>query len=220
MDYFRQATPIDLIEQIRLGSRPSRRWGAGDLRDLRAIPWVFAWTQSRHLLPAWFGLGHALEKFQRDHAPYGMDILRSMHEGWPFFFNLINNAEHSLAKTDLYIASLYAALVRPSGLGKRIFGLIEEEYHRSVRGVLDISNSSSLLAGQHVLAESIRLRNPYVDPLNFLQTRFLERWRRGRKQKSEVRSQESVARKTEDGALFHLLQITVGGIAFGMKSTG
>jgi phosphoenolpyruvate carboxylase len=220
VEYFRQATPIDLIEQIRLGSRPSRRWGAGDLRDLRAIPWVFAWTQSRHLLPAWFGLGHALEKFQRDRAPHGLDFLRSMHEGWPFFFNLINNAEHSLAKTDLYIASLYAALVRPRGLGQKIFGLIEEEYHRSVRGVLDISGSSELLAGQHVLAESIRLRNPYVDPLNFLQTRFLERWRRGKKQESGVRSQESGVRKAEDTALFHLLQITVGGIAFGMKSTG
>ncbi len=210
VEYFRQATPIDLIEQIRLGSRPSRRWGAGDLRDLRAIPWVFAWTQSRHLLPAWFGLGHALEKFQHDHFPHGLDFLRSMHEGWPFFFNLINNAEHSLAKTDLYIASLYAALVRPRGLGQRIFAFIEEEYHRSVRGVLDISGSSGLLAGQHVLAESIRLRNPYVDPLNFLQTRFLERWRRDR----------GKPERSGTAALFHLLQITVGGIAFGMKSTG
>ena len=220
VEYFRQATPIDLIEQIRLGSRPARRWGASDLRDLRAIPWVFAWTQSRHLLPAWFGLGHALEKFQRDHAPHGLDILRSMHEGWPFFFNLINNAEHSLAKADLYIASLYAALVRPRGLGRRIFRHIEEEYHRSVRGVLETSGAAMLLAGQHVLAESIRLRNPYVDPLNFLQTRFLERWRRGIKQESGVRSQEPGVQKAEDAALFHLLQITVGGIAFGMKSTG
>jgi phosphoenolpyruvate carboxylase len=222
VDYFRQATPIDLIEQIRLGSRPSRRWGASDLRDLRAIPWVFAWTQSRHLLPAWFGLGHAVEKFQRDHAPHGLDILRAMHEGWPFFFNLINNAEHSLAKTDLYIASLYAALVRPQKLGKKIFRDIEEEYHRSVRGVLDISGSSALLAGQHVLAESIRLRNPYVDPLNFLQTHFLERWRRERAREQELgsTSQKSGPRKAKNSALFHLLQITVGGIAFGMKSTG
>ena len=220
VDYFRQATPIDLIEQIRLGSRPSRRWGASDLRDLRAIPWVFAWTQSRHLLPAWFGLGHALEKFQRDHAPHGLDMLRSMHEGWPFFFNLINNAEHSLAKTDLYIASLYAALVRPRDLGQKIFRHIEDEYRRSVRGVLEISGASALLAGQHVLAESIRLRNPYVDPLNFLQTHFLERWRRSKKRESGVRSQKPVGRKAEDSALFHLLQITVGGIAFGMKSTG
>jgi phosphoenolpyruvate carboxylase len=220
VEYFRQATPIDLIEQIRLGSRPSRRWGASDLRDLRAIPWVFAWTQSRHLLPAWFGLGHALEKFQRDHAPHGLDILRGMHEGWPFFFNLINNAEHSLAKTDLYIASLYAALVRPRGLGRRIFRQIEEEYRRSVSGVLEISGASMLLAGQHVLAESIRLRNPYVDPLNFLQTHFLERWRSGKEQELGARSQEPESPKAEDTALFHLLQITVGGIAFGMKSTG
>jgi phosphoenolpyruvate carboxylase len=218
VEYFRQATPIDLIEQIRLGSRPARRWGASDLRDLRAIPWVFAWTQSRHLLPAWFGLGHALEKFQRDHHPHGLDILRSMHEGWPFFFNLINNAEHSLAKTDLYIASLYAALVRPRALGQRIFRHIEEEYQRSVRGVLETSRSSMLLAGQHVLAESIRLRNPYVDPLNFLQTRFLERWRRGKKR--ERGSRKPGAGEAQDAALFHLLQITVGGIAFGMKSTG
>jgi len=210
VEYFRQATPIDLIEHIRLGSRPARRWGANDMRDLRAIPWVFAWTQSRHLLPAWFGLGHALERFHRDHAPHGSDILRGMHEGWPFFYNLINNAEHSLAKTDLYIASLYAALVRPRELGRRIFRLIEEEYHRSVREVLAASGSATLLAGQHVLAESIRLRNPYVDPLNFLQTHFLERWRR----------QHGKRRHPGDSALFHLLQITVGGIAFGMKSTG
>jgi phosphoenolpyruvate carboxylase len=221
MEYFRQATPIDLIEHIRLGSRPSRRRPASDLRELRAIPWVFAWTQSRHLLPAWFGLGHALEKFQRDHAPHGVDLLRSMHEGWPFFLNLINNAEHSLAKTDLYIASLYAALVRPRELGRRIFKQIEEEYHRSVRGVLQTSGASHLLAGQHVLAESIRLRNPYVDPLNFLQTRFLERWRRrGRSKESRAGSEGQGPMKGEDAALFHLLQITVGGIAFGMKSTG
>ena len=190
--------PSILIEQIRLGSRPSRRWGASDLRDLRAIPWVFAWTQSRHLLPAWFGLGHALEKFQQDHAPHGLDILRSMHEGWPFFFNLITNAELSLAKTDLYIASLYADLVRPRSLGRKIFRLIEEEYHRSVRGVLETSSSSALLTGQHVLAESIRLRNPYVDPLNYLQTRFLEQWRRERQegsQESRVKSREAATPK-------------------------
>jgi phosphoenolpyruvate carboxylase len=222
VEYFRQATPIDLIEQIRLGSRPSRRWGASDLRDLRAIPWVFAWTQSRHLLPAWFGLGRALEKFEHDHAPHGLDILRSMHEGWPFFFNLITNAEHSLAKTDLYIASLYAALVHPRELGQKIFRQIEDEYRSSVRGVLEISRSSTLLAGQHVLAESIRLRNPYVDPLNFLQTHFLERWRRkrGGNARKDERNQESGSGSVEGAALFHLLQITVGGIAFGMKSTG
>jgi len=205
LDYFRQATPIDLIEQIRLGSRPSRRFGTKDLQDLRAIPWVFAWTQSRHLLPAWYGLGHALETFVADHTPHGLELLRRMYRGWPFFGILIDNAETSLAKTDLYIANRYAALVRPRSLGEEIFGRIREEFDRSVRWVLEISGSSALLERQPVLAESIRLRNPYVDPLNFLQTRFLEMWRRSRRPRPE---------------LLHLLQITVGGIAFGMKSTG
>ena len=205
VSYFRQATPIDLIERIRLGSRPSRRFHTDHLRDLRAIPWVFAWTQSRHLLPAWYGLGYALQEFMRDHAPHGLHLLRRMYKGWPFFNILINNAEASLAKTDLYIASRYASLVRPRNLGASIFGRIQEEYERSVRGVLEVSGSTRLLERQPVLAESIRLRNPYVDPLNFLQTRFLEKWRRAPDRQPEI---------------LRLLQITVGGIAFGMKSTG
>lgn len=203
--YFWQASPIDLIEQLRLGSRPSRRFHTPDLRDLRAIPWVFAWTQSRHFLPSWYGLGYALEKFLTDHAPRGFDLLRQMYQGWPFFALLMDNAEMSLAKTDLYIAGRYAALVRPARLRDAIFRRIEEEYQRSVRGVLQVSGCAQLLERQPVLAESIRLRNPYVDPLNFLQLRFLERWRRARRPQPE---------------LLHLLQVTVGGIAFGMKSTG
>ena len=93
LQYFWQATPIDLIERLRLGSRPSRRFSSDDLRDLRAIPWVFAWTQSRHFLPSWYGLGHAIEKFETDHAPHGHTILRQMHRGWPFFRVIIDNAE-------------------------------------------------------------------------------------------------------------------------------
>ncbi len=208
LPYFRQATPIDLIEQLRLGSRPSRRFAtseAFDLKNLRAIPWVFAWTQSRQFVPSWYGVGWALEKFAADHSPQGADLLREMYEGWPFFRALIDNAEMSLAKTDLYIASRYAALVRPKSLGDSVFGRIKEEFERSVRQVLAVCGSPHLLARSPVLAESIRLRNPYVDPLNFLQTRFLERWRRSRKPERE---------------LLRLLQITVGGIAFGMKSTG
>jgi len=216
-DYFRQATPIDLIEQLTLGSRPSRRFakgGARQLHDLRAIPWVFAWTQSRQFLPSWYGLGFALEKFAAEDraAPSatpprttGFDVLRQMYRHWPFFALLIDNAEVSLAKTDLYIAARYAAMVHPKKLGDQIFGRIEQEYHRSVRCVLDISGARHLLERQPVLAESIRLRNPYVDPLNFLQLRFLKEWRRARRPRREI---------------LRLLQITVGGIAFGMKSTG
>ena len=203
--YFYQATPIDLIERLRIGSRPSRRFTSQNLRDLRAIPWVFAWTQSRHFVPAWYGLGSALEKFAARHSPRSLELLREMYRNWPFFAVLIDNAEISLAKTDLYIAGRYATLVRPPRIGEKIFGRIREEYERSRRWVLEICGQAQLLERQPVLAESIRLRNPYVDPLNLVQIRFLGEWRRSRRPRPE---------------LLHLLQITVGGIAFGMKSTG
>ncbi len=205
VEFFRQATPIDLIENLRLGSRPSRRANTKDLNQLRAIPWVFAWTQSRHFIPAWYGLGYGLEKFLASHLPDGLDLLREMYRYWPFFAVIIDNAEASLAKTDLYIARRYDALCRPASLRQQISGRIEEEYERTVRVVLEITESKQLLERQPVLQESIRLRNPYVDPLNFLQIRFLEKWRREHQ---------------PSPGLQRLLQITVGGIAFGMKSTG
>ena len=205
VEFFRQATPIDLIENLRLGSRPSRRSNTRDLSQLRAIPWMFAWTQSRHFIPAWYGLGYGLEKFLAGHLPDGLDLLREMYRDWPFFAVIIDNAEASLAKTDLYIARRYDALCRPASLRKQISSRIEEEYQRTVRCVLEITESKYLLERQPVLQESIRLRNPYVDPLNFLQIRFLEKWRRQHEPSPE---------------LLRLLQITVGGVAFGMKSTG
>ena len=205
IDFFRQATPIDLIENLRLGSRPSRRSSTKDLSNLRAIPWVFAWTQSRHFIPAWYGLGYGLQKFLELHSSHGLDLLREMYRQWPFFAVVIDNAEASLAKTDLYIARRYNALCRPAHLRREISGRIEDEYQRTVQYVLEITESKRLLERQPVLEESIRLRNPYVDPLNFLQIRFLEKWRRTRRPSPE---------------LHRLLQITVGGIAFGMKSTG
>jgi phosphoenolpyruvate carboxylase len=206
--FFRRGTPIDLIERIRLGSRPSRRSSTGDLTALRAIPWVFAWTQSRHFLPAWYGLGFAVNKFLDDHGAEGLVLLRQMYQHWPFFAVLIDNAEISLAKTDLYIAGQYAALVHPSSTGKAIFSRIEEEYQRSRRAVLQVNETTQLLTRQPVLRESISLRNPYVDPLNYLQIRFLKLWRRNR------------ARAPGNRRLLRLLQITVAGVAFGMKSTG
>jgi phosphoenolpyruvate carboxylase len=204
-EYFYQATPIDLIEHLPLGSRPARRLTGRDLRDLRAIPWVFAWTQSRHFLPSWYGVGYALESFSEQHGPKGLKLLREMYRGWPFFSVLLDNAETSLAKTDLDIARRYADLVRPASLRDRIFGRIEQEYRQSRRMVLLVADRSHLLARQPVLAESIRLRNPYVDPLNLLQIRFLEKWRKSHASRPD---------------LLRVLQITVGGIAFGMKSTG
>ena len=206
VEYFWQATPIDLIEHLRLGSRPTRRQATTDLRQLRAIPWVFAWTQSRHLLSAWYGVGHALQEFVRL-EPDGLATLREMYRDWPFFRTLLDNAEVSLAKTDLRIAAAYAAQVRSRAVREKIFGLIERGYERSVKMVLQVTQRGALLENQPVLAASIRRRNPYVDPLNYLQIRFLARWRKaGEKQRTEP--------------LRRLLALTVNGIAFGMKSTG
>jgi phosphoenolpyruvate carboxylase len=204
-EYFWQATPIDLIEHLRLGSRPSRRQQTTDIRQLRAIPWVFAWTQSRHLLSAWYGIGHALDEFK--HQPHGLGQLRDMYEHWPFFRTLLDNAEVSLAKTDLGIAAQYAALVRSRPVRDKIFGWISQEHGRAVEMILKIKRRGRLLEDQPVLAQSIRRRNPFVDPLNYLQIRFLTRWRQAKeKQRTET--------------LRRLLALTVHGIAFGMKSTG
>lgn len=205
-EYFWQATPIDLIEHLRLGSRPTRRQLTTDIRQLRAIPWVFAWTQSRHLLSAWYGVGHALHVFAA--GPAGsLAQLREMYQYWPFFRTLLDNAEVSLAKTDLGIASQYAGLVGAGPVREKIFGLIRQEYDRSVGMVLKVTGRGALLEGQNVLAQSIHRRNPYVDPLNYLQIRFLSRWRKA-----------SAKQRTE--TLRRLLALTVNGIAFGMKSTG
>jgi phosphoenolpyruvate carboxylase len=206
VEYFWQATPIDLIEHLRLGSRPTRRQATTDLRQLRAIPWVFAWTQSRHLLSAWYGVGHALHELERQ-EPDGLAKLREMYQHWPFFRTLLDNAEVSLAKTDLRIAGEYAAQVRSSAVREKIFDVIEREYHRAVRMVLVVTQRRRLLENQPVLADSIRRRNPSVDPLNYLQIRFLGRWRRANERQ-----------RTE--TLRRLLALTVNGIAFGMKSTG
>lgn len=205
-EYFWQATPIDLIEHLRLGSRPTRRQATRDVSQLRAIPWVFAWTQSRHLISAWYGLGHALGQFADAH-PDGSERLSAMYRGWPFFRQLLDNAEMSLAKTELDIARDYAALAEPPALRNKIFGMIEEEYHRSVKTVLRVTGRKKLLENQPVLAQSLKLRNPCVDPLNHLQIRFLKRWRAANEKQ-----------RTEE--LRRLLALTVNGIAFGMKSTG
>ena len=205
-EYFWQATPIDLIEHLRLGSRPARRAQTSDIRQLRAIPWVFSWTQSRHLISAWYGVGHALKTFI-DSEPDGLAQLRTMYRRWPFFRMLLDNAELSLAKTDLGIARQYAALVESDEVRKKIFGMIEDEHAQSVAMMLAVCERKQLLENQPVLAQSIRLRNPYVDPLNYLQIRFLSIWRKA-----------DESGRTEH--LRRLLALTVQGVAAGMKSTG
>jgi phosphoenolpyruvate carboxylase len=200
-DYFRRATPIDVIERLAIGSRPaSRRSGAG-IEDLRAIPWVFAWTQNRHLLPGWYGLGSGLHAIVERH---GEAVVREMAKSFSFAANLLDDAEMALAKADLPIAARYAALAEESN-GARIFAAIEAEFRRTRDLVLALRDRSELLEAEPSVKRSIRLRNPYVDPMSLLQVELLRRWRAGGQR---------------DDDLFHALLATVQGIAAGLQNTG
>jgi phosphoenolpyruvate carboxylase len=202
--YFRTATPIDVIERLWLGSRPSRRTIAGEaapgIDRLRAIPWVFAWSQNRAGLTAWYGVGHAL---QRAIANHGLEAMAEMARDWPFFGTLIEDVEMVLAKSDLDIFDRYSRL---SGeLHSHYFPDIRAEFERTRDAVLAIKGESVLLAHDPRLRLSIRLRNPYVDPISLLQVDLLTRWR---------------ATGGDDEALFQALVATVNGIAAGVQNTG
>lgn len=213
VDYFNQATPIDLIEKIEIASRPVFRRTkpkseGTPLSDMRAIPWVFAWTQSRHLLPAWYGAGTGLESYLRQHGAKGKARLADMYARWPFFAALVDNLEMSLAKADLGVAETSAALVKDPALRRRLWAMVREEYKRTLSSLKTITGHAVPLEKAPVLRESIALRNPYVDSLSALQNRFLRLWR-----------DESRPAREREAALAVLL-VTLNGIAAGMKSTG
>lgn len=198
--YFRTATPIDVIERMMIGSRPARRKATADPGSLRAIPWVFAWTQSRLILPGWYGLGTGLAAAADAH---GEKLLRAMLEEWPFFRTLVDDAEMVLAKADLRIASRYAALAPPEA--RPLFEELATEFRRTREAVLRLKDNAELLDDDPVLQRTIRLRNPYVDPMSLLQVDLLGRWR---------------ASDCSDEALFDALLASVNGIAQGLQNTG
>jgi phosphoenolpyruvate carboxylase len=203
LPYFEEGTPVLELEHARIGSRPARRSEARGLSDLRAIPWVFGWMQSRHVLPGWFGVGHALEKFAGEDAER-MNLLRQMMQSFAFFSDLIGNVEIGMAKADLVIARRYAALVGDEELSERVFQMIVEEFERTRRMILKLTGQKELLSTNLVLARSIRLRNPYVDPMSLIQVELLRR-----KQDGE---------ESED--LNYALAATINGIAAGLRNTG
>jgi phosphoenolpyruvate carboxylase len=201
--YFEQATPVNELELARIGSRPARRTASRKLEDLRAIPWVFGWMQSRHALPAWFGVGYAIEKFA-DGNVEREKLLRQMMESFPLFSDLLRNVEIAMAKADFSIARMYASLVEDAGLRERVYGMLAEEFHRTKRMLLWLTGQKELLERNVVLSRSIRLRNPYVDPMSLIQVELLRRKRRG-----------------EDSAdLRYALGATMNGIAAGLHNTG
>jgi phosphoenolpyruvate carboxylase len=200
--YFRAATPIDVIERLRIGSRPPRRAGAGagGIERLRAIPWVFAWSQNRAALTAWYGVGSGLEA---GIARYGLEAMREMARDWAFFGTLVEDIEMVLAKSDLAIFERYSLLA--GALHERFFTRIQDEFERTHRSVLAIRGSDQLLVADRRLALSIRLRNPYVDPISLLQVDLLQRWR---------------AADCDDPELLRALIATVNGISAGVQNTG
>jgi phosphoenolpyruvate carboxylase len=237
--YFEQATPVAELEHARIGSRPAKRTDASSARkrsmeDLRAIPWVFGWMQSRHVVPAYFGVGHALQHFIQHNIPtankpgapsmtassswVGSDAereaanlaqLQSMARGFPLFIDIIRNVEVGIAKADFSIARLYADLVEDEALRDRVYGTLHAEFELTQRMILAVLGQTTLLETNKVLEHSIRLRNPYVDPMSLIQVDLLRR-------KRAVVSAGQPASPELDRAI----TATINGIAAGLRNTG
>lgn len=205
--FWREATPIDEISNLKLGSRPTYRKATKSVGDLRAIPWVFSWMQSRFNFPGWFGLGSALDAVLRS-GPKGRKLLREMHARWPFFQTLIDNAQLTMRKADMGIATLYAGLVHDEKIRGRILGLLQKEFARTEAAILVVTGQKQLLAGEPVLRRSVQLRNPYIDPLNYLQVEMLRRLRGKKLSASEAEATAAV------------VELTINGISGGLKNTG
>jgi phosphoenolpyruvate carboxylase len=204
LEYFEQATPVNELENARMGSRPARRSESRRLQDLRAIPWVFGWMQSRHAVPAWFGVGYAFERFAAK-GPEQEKQLKEMMRSFVLFSDLVRNVEIAMAKADLTIARLYAnMLVNDAGLRERVFTMLAEEFEHTKRMLLQITGQKELLEGNSVLSQSIKLRNPYVDPMSLIQVELLRRKRTG----------------TNTEASNYALGATINGIAAGLHNTG
>jgi phosphoenolpyruvate carboxylase len=203
LTYFEEATPARELEHAKIGSRPARRSDSRRLEDLRAIPWVFGWMQSRHALPAWFGVGYALEKFAAEGKTREKHLQRMATE-FPLFNDLVINVELAMAKADLAIAEMYSSLVRERGVRERVWKMIEEEFKRTLRMLLAVKQQKLLLEKNSVLSRSIRLRNPYVDPMSLIQVDLLRRKQLG----------------DNSEALNYALGATINGIAAGLHNTG
>jgi phosphoenolpyruvate carboxylase len=206
LSFFSEASPIEELSLLNMGSRPARRVQNSEVESLRAIPWVFAWTQNRVLLPSWYGAGSALGAYAR--GDEGLNVLREMYERWPFFRTLVDFMQMTLAKSDLRIAQTYTSLVSDPKTRHRLWKRISEEHAASVDALSRITGNETLLDDNPVLQRSIRLRNPYVDPLSYIQVSLLHRLR--------ALPEDSPERQT----ILNTLLLTISGISSGMLNTG
>ena len=202
VDYFRASTPIAEIADLNIGSRPASRRASERIQDLRAIPWVFSWTQCRLMLPGWFGFGSAVESWLGEKN--SLEKLKEMYRDWPFFRSVLSNMDMVLAKSDLAIASRYAELVADAKLRQHIFGRLSDEWQRTRKWLAAITGNEELLADNPTLARSIRARFPYLDPLNHVQVELLRRYRSG----------------DRDPRLLRGIHLTINGLAAGLRNSG
>jgi len=209
LEYFRQATPVEEIERLPIGSRPAHRREEPSFQDLRAIPWTFSWTQNRHLIPAWYGIGSGMGNYAGEN-PDRWELLRTMYRQWDFFRAILDNTILALAKADMGIAEQYTTLIEDPSVRESLWGLIQAEYHRSRQAVLRVTGQNQLLENVPWLQRSIARRNPYVDPLNLIQ---VEWFRRKRAQEREGKTEE--ARISRE-----LIRFAIQGIAAGLRTTG
>lgn len=207
LEFFKESTPLPEIGELNIGSRPSKRKGSDKFEDLRAIPWVFAWTQSRYLFPAWYAAGSGLQSFYQDKEE-NLNILKEMYQKWSFFTTMIDSLQMAMAKADLLIASEYADMNPDKTISERIFGCINEEFNLTASLLLKITGQQEILDNVPVIQESIRLRNPYVDPLSYMQVQLLTELR-------ELREQDG-----DDTELLREVLLTINGIAAGLRNTG
>jgi phosphoenolpyruvate carboxylase len=207
IEYWQQATPINELADLPISSRPARRRSGGSFADVRAIPWMFSWMQSRAILPSWYGVGSALDGYCQS-QPDGLATLRSMYKEWPFFKALIENAQLDIAKADMGIAELYAGLVQDRALAARVFGQMQAEHTLATRMVCAVLEQTSLLEKASVMQRSIERRNPYVDPLNFIQVDLLRLLRATPPDSPDYRP------------ILRAVLSTINGISAGMKVTG
>ncbi len=207
IEYWQQATPIQELSRLQISSRPAKRQAKGGFAAMRAIPWMFSWMQSRAIVPSWFGLGSAFQTYARQHDG-GIRLLQEMYRGWSFFKAVIDNAQLDVAKADMGIAELYASLVEPPELRREFFGRIKTEHRLSSEMIMAVTGQAELLANMAAIKTSIQRRNPYVDPLNFMQVALLRELR-------QLDEGDERRRQVLDATL-----ATINGIAAGMKTTG
>lgn len=207
LTYWQQATPIAEISLLRIGSRPSRRTSQATFTSLRAIPWGFSWMQSRHVLPGWYGVGAALAQFGQ--TPERLRLLQEMYREWPFFRTVLDNAQVSLAKADMGIARLYANLVENEGVRERVYGEVLRAFQETGHWVLRVTDQTVILENDPVLRRSVQRRNPYIDPMNYIQVTLLRRLR-------ALPDPEADEAQGIRQAIF----LTINGIAAGLRNTG